>query len=869
MRAVAVAPLLFCSLLAMVPACGDDDGDPPVAPDAGSPDAGSPDAMPPDMAPDASPPDMSPDAMPPDASPPAPVLILSTQAVSADEGEPAGATFAVRLSEAPGRTVTVTVASSDGAVAVVDQATLSFTDEDYDLDQVVRVAAVDDADVEDESATITLSADGLPEATVAVTAVDDDTVTIVAAPTALLVAEGGTDTFTVRLGAQPSADVTVSIASSDPGAASVDPATLTFTPGDYDQPQIVTITGVHDADVANEAVSLTLSAPGLTDVTIGVGVSDEDTQRIVVSSDSVTADEDGTASFTVRLSNDPLGTVVVGVAGSDAGAAQATPGELSFDSTSFDQPQTVTVAGVIDDDLADEAVTVTLSATDAAAATVAVNVMDTTQPPYPVDMFVRGSFNGFGLDDELVFEGGVRYTARVALDTGLHELKIADATFANDLTFSASAAGPTLIALGQPTTLEHAVGTFNNTLLDIVQPGEYLFELVVSFPDAPVLTVTLDQPAPFAGAMFVHGSFNDFGLASPMRYEGGTRYTARVVLDQDLHAFKIADALFTATTTFSVDVAGSVEMSLGTPTALEVAPGLGNDTLLAITQPGIYLFDLDAADTGAPVLTITLAEAAPYVVAMFVRGSFNDFSVTDELIYQGAGRYAAQVTLNRSEHLFKIADALFGDTTTFSVDGSVSAPIALDTPTPLVSAPGVGNDTSLDIVQPGIYRFELDAGDPVAPVLTVSMVEAAPFGVNMFVRGSFNDFGVASELIFQGSVTYRAVVELEPGTHAFKIADAIFDAVTTFSMSATGSQEIQLDIDTLLVQAPGFGNDTLLTTVEPGLYQFELAGFFSEQPTLRISFLGPATAATATSLPGGVDASRLAARSRPGQVARR
>lgn len=86
--------------------------------------------------------------------------------------------------------------------------------------------------------------------------------------------------------------------------------------------------------------------------------------------------------------------------------------------------------------------------------------------------------------------------------------------------------------------------------------------------------------------------------------------------------------------------------------------------------------------------------------------------------------------------------------------------------------------------------------------MTVSVVEAAPFGVNMFVRGSFNDFGVASELIFQGSVTYRAVVELEPGTHTFKIADAIFDAVTTFSMSATGSQEIQLDVDTLLVQSP-------------------------------------------------------------------
>jgi hypothetical protein len=790
------------------------------------------------------------------------VLILSTQAVITDEGEPAGATFTVRLSEAPGRTVTVTVSSSDNTAAVVDQATLSFADDNYDLGHMVRIAAVDDADVADESATVTLAAAGLPGATVAVTVVDDDTVTIVVEPTGVLVDEGGTSAFAVRLGAQPGADVTVSVASSGPDAASVDAAALTFTPTDYDQAQTVTVTAVSDADVANEAVTLRLSAPGLANVTVGVGVSDDDTQSIVVSSGSVTVDEGGTASFTVRLSNDPLGTVAVSVASSDAGVATATPAELSFDSTSFHQAQTVTVTGVSDADLADEAATLTLSSTGAASVAVAVGVTDTTQPPYAVDMFVRGSFNDFGLDDALVFEGGVRYTARIPLDVGTHELKIADATFADEFTFSVSAAGMVPIQLDVPTPLQRAAGVFNNTLLDIVQPGEYLFELVVQDPAAPVLTVSLAQPAPFAPAMFVRGSFNDFGLANRMSYEGGTRYTAQVVLDQDLHSFKIADELFNDGTTFSVDVAGPVEIALGTPTALEVAPGLGNDTLLTITQPGIYLFELDAVDPGAPVLTITLLEAAPYALDMFVRGSFNDFGLTDELIYQGAGRYAAQVTLNRSEHLFKIADALFGGTTTFSGDASVSAPIALDTPTTLVAAPGLGNDTSIDIVQPGIYLFDLDASDPAAPILIVSMVEAAPFAVNMFVRGSFNDFETDDELIFQGSFTYRAVIELASGTHSFKIADSIFDPTTTFSISATESQEIQLEVVTLLAQAPGFGNDTLLTTVEPGLYQFELQAFFPEQPTLLISFVGPASAAADMCLPRAAAAARLAGSAR-------
>jgi hypothetical protein len=721
MRAVAVTRLLFCSLLAVVAACDDGGGDPPVAPDAASPDA-----MPPDVSPDAMPPDMSPDAMPPeappDASPPAPVLVLSTEAVSADEGEPAGATFTVKLSEAPGRAVTVTVASSDDAVAVADQATLDFDDDNYDLDQVVRVTAVDDADVADELATITLSADGLPGATVAVTVVDDDIVTIVAEPAALLVAEGDSADFTVRLGAQPDGDVTVDIASSDPGAASVDPATLTFTPADYAEPQTVTLTGVNDADVANEAATVTLSAPGLTEVDIGVGVADDDTQRIVASSDSVSVDEGGTAAFTVRLSNDPLGTVVVSVSSNDASAAQVAPASLSFDSASYDTPQTVTVTGVTDDDLADETATITLSATGAAGAPVTTSVTDTTQPPYAVDVFVRGSFNGFGLDDRLVFGGGVRYTARIPLEAGLHELKIADAAFADEFTFSVDAAGPTLIALGQPTPLERAAGVFNNTLLDVVQPGEYLFELVVADLAAPALTVTLDRPAPFAAAMFVRGSFNEFGVTNRMTYEGGTRYTARVALDQEVHTFKIADELFTDATTFSADAAGQVEIALGTPTPLEVAPGIDNETLLAITQPGVYLFDLDAADPAAPALTVTLDEAAPFAVNMFVRGSFNAFGVTDQLAFQGGARYTALIALDAGiVHEFKIADATFADEFTYSISQDGPVFIGTGIPTFLQRAGGTFNNTLLEVAFAGVYLFELLATDPAAPVLTITL----------------------------------------------------------------------------------------------------------------------------------------------------
>jgi hypothetical protein len=61
---------------------------------------------------------------------------------------------------------------------------------------------------------------------------------------------GGTDTFTVALDARPTADVTISVASSDTTAATVSPASLEFTPANWATPQTVTVTGVND-DIAN------------------------------------------------------------------------------------------------------------------------------------------------------------------------------------------------------------------------------------------------------------------------------------------------------------------------------------------------------------------------------------------------------------------------------------------------------------------------------------------------------------------------------------------------------------------------------------------------------------------------------------------
>ncbi|MBT5793871.1 MAG: hypothetical protein HOI10_03265, partial [Deltaproteobacteria bacterium] len=73
--------------------------------------------------------------------------------------------------------------------------------------------------------------------------------------------DGTTATFNVALKSAPSANVTVSVTSSDTAEATVSPATLTFTPANYNTTQQVTVTGVDDNDVdGHEEYEISLSA---------------------------------------------------------------------------------------------------------------------------------------------------------------------------------------------------------------------------------------------------------------------------------------------------------------------------------------------------------------------------------------------------------------------------------------------------------------------------------------------------------------------------------------------------------------------------------------------------------------------------------
>ena len=182
--------------------------------------------------------------------------------------------------------------------------------------------------------------------------------------TRLSLTEGGAaETYTVVLDSNPSAAVTVTPRSSDPGAASVSGA-ISFNATNWDTARTVTVTPVDDGDATDETVMVSNAVRGAgryADVradSVTVTVEDDDEPGVTIEPTELSLREGGsTGSYTVKLNTDPEATVTVTPSSNDAGAARVSAA-LSFDSSNWDTARTVTVTPVDDGDATDETVTV-------------------------------------------------------------------------------------------------------------------------------------------------------------------------------------------------------------------------------------------------------------------------------------------------------------------------------------------------------------------------------------------------------------------------------------------------------------------------------------------------------------------------------
>lgn len=283
--------------------------------------------------------------------------------------------FTIVLNSQPIADVSIGLLSSDQGEGTVSPGKLTFTRDNWAAPQVVTIKGVDDAMADGSQPYRIITQHALSDdpsyndmnpANVDVTNTDDDSpgITVKLEGQVLSTTEmGGSAKFTVVLNSQPTGDVEIGVSSSNGAEGTVSPGNLKFTLDNWNAPQTVTVKGVND-DVAdgNQIYRVALAAAHSGDPNyngrdpndISVSNIDDDSAGIRVLGAEMLATSEGgaTATFQVVLNSKPTAEVGIGLSSSDTTEGTVSPALLTFTTSNWAAPQTVTVKGV-DDDVAD------------------------------------------------------------------------------------------------------------------------------------------------------------------------------------------------------------------------------------------------------------------------------------------------------------------------------------------------------------------------------------------------------------------------------------------------------------------------------------------------------------------------------------
>ena len=281
-----------------------------------------------------------------------------------DEG--GSESYQVVLTSEPSDPVTITLTHSGSSDVSTPTTSLSFQPTTWDDAQTVTLQAAEDDDAKVDQASYSHSAasddgdyDGIAVAAVSVTVTENDTAGVQISETALTVPEGDSRTYTVVLTSLPSDSVTISIAHAGDADISVDDDELVFTTADWDQLQTVTVSAAHDDDARVDTASFSHTAASLdpdydgaaiATLTVSVETTEDETAGVQVTPTNLTIDEGGSESYQVVLTSEPSDPVTITLTHSGSGDVSTTTTSLSFQPTTWDDAQTVTLQAAEDDD---------------------------------------------------------------------------------------------------------------------------------------------------------------------------------------------------------------------------------------------------------------------------------------------------------------------------------------------------------------------------------------------------------------------------------------------------------------------------------------------------------------------------------------
>jgi len=301
------------------------------------------------------------------------------------------ATFTIVLNNRSAYDVSIILTSNDSTEGTVSPSVLTFTNASWNTPRTVTVTGIDDHDYDGDilytiNTSNTVSTDpnynNLPVADVSVTNIDNDTPGITVYPTSGLITteSAGNTTFSIVLNTKPNASVLINMSSSNTLEGTISTASVTFTTGNWNQSQTVTITGVEDSlydgnvpytIVTDPASSADLDYNGKDAVDVSVTNLDNDTAGITVSPTSglVTTEAGGTATFTIVLASLPMADVTIGLSSNDSSEGIVSPSSVTFSTTNWSTPRTVTITGqddaVLDGNVSYIIITARASSSDA------------------------------------------------------------------------------------------------------------------------------------------------------------------------------------------------------------------------------------------------------------------------------------------------------------------------------------------------------------------------------------------------------------------------------------------------------------------------------------------------------------------------
>ncbi len=309
--------------------------------------------------------------------------------------------FEVTLLTEPSDNVILDLSSSIETEGQVSPAQLTFTSTDWNTPQVINVIGQDDAvvdgdvtyDINTAVSSVDVNYDGLVVDALSLTNTDDDQagVSVTAIGGTTTTEAGGTAQFEVTLTSEPLHAVNVSLLSSDEEEGTVDVSLMVFDAINWNQAQVVTITGQDDPLVDGDQAYLLSFTSSSTDVNyegiviadVNLTNEDNDSTGLIITPQGAlqTSEAGGSVDVTISLTAEPTADVTVTFNSSDASEALVAPTGLVFTTVNWSTEQTITLTGQ-DDALIDGdqnyQVSITISSADASYDGLAIPAIDAT-----------------------------------------------------------------------------------------------------------------------------------------------------------------------------------------------------------------------------------------------------------------------------------------------------------------------------------------------------------------------------------------------------------------------------------------------------------------------------------------------------------